>query len=104
MGFEYVYAYLENLSYAFIIITILSGLLLGFLMYLRLENEIDKDDWFYLMIYTTPVFFIFLCLTLSPGMAHIQEVRTKYNQTKETVNETYSSSYFDSVSGRVRGE
>ena len=76
MGFEYIYAWLENLEWFFVTGTILSVLALIALIIGRISNEIDADDWRLMMFFTIPVLFLFILFDLSPSMEHIQKVRT----------------------------
>lgn len=76
MGFEYIYAYLENLEWFFIIGTALTGIGIAFLIFGRLTNDIDRDDWIYMMGAAIGVMILFIIVDLSPSMEHIQKVRT----------------------------
>lgn len=77
MGFEFVYAYLENLAWFITFGVMLSTAALLVLIWARVTNEIDKDDWSYLMTVGVSVWVVFLFLVLAPGMDHIKEVREK---------------------------
>ncbi len=103
---EIIYAYIENLVYIGIIgIIIIFGLFV-FLSIARFTNDIDKDDWLYMLVWLTPTFMFFLFLTMLPGKAHIIEVREAFNQIdatypKKSQNETqvlYPSDICNSVS------
>lgn len=101
MGFEYLYAYQENLQEAFVIALVLGILFLAFCLWCRLDNNMDKDDWIYLTGAGFVWVFFFLILTLSPSMEHIQNVRSELLTIKqrEIPNETvlYPSSECNSV-------
>jgi hypothetical protein len=87
MGFEYIYAYLENLQWFFIIGTGLTGIGIAFLIWLRLVNEVDADDWIYMMGAATGIMILFVIVDLSPSMEHIQKVRTTVTKPYvETIN------------------
>ena len=86
MGFEFVYAYLENLFFlSFIITAILAITLIG-LIIVRFANDIDKDDWIYLVGWNSVLLLLFIIIDISPSMAHIVKARveleTEYNETK----------------------
>lgn len=98
MGFEYIYAYLENLQWFFYVGLFLSVISLIVFIVGRIINEIDIDDWKMLMgaAFCGIVFFGFF--SLSPSMEHIQKVRTtvvlpyvENSITKEDSNETHYS-------------
>lgn len=76
MGFEYVYAYVENLQWVSAIGLIVSAVVLLCLIGMRINNDIDVDDWQVLMYWAVPSFMVFLFMSCAPGMEHIQKVRT----------------------------
>ncbi len=104
MGFEYIYAYQENLQWALGIGLTVSVAFLIAMTIVRMRNDFDKDDWIYLMGGGGIVFLFFLFLTLSPDMEHIKQVRDELNNNKpkpmESKNEVllYPSSSCNSVS------
>lgn len=87
MGFEFIYAYLENLAWFFRGGLIISSLALMFLFVARIANDIDKDDWILIMGGSIVIWFLFLVVCLSPSMDHIKEVRAAVTKI-ETVNQT----------------
>lgn len=87
MGFEFIYAYLENLAWFFWGGLIISSLALIFLFIARLGNDIDRDDWILFLAGGVFIWFLFLVVCLSPSMEHIREVRaalTKIEGQTET--------------------
>lgn len=87
MGFEYVYAYIENLHWFFLIGTCLLTALIVVLFVMRASNDIDIDDWTRIMTTVVPVWFISLLVCLSPGMEHIKRVRNETIKQKDKNNE-----------------
>lgn len=77
MGFEFVYAYLENISWFFWLGLIAASAAIIALAVMRANNDIDIDDWKPMMIGGIVVWFMFLFVCLSPGMDHIQRVRSQ---------------------------
>lgn len=77
MGFEYIYAYLENISWFFWLGLIAASAAIIVLAVMRANNDIDIDDWKPMMIGGIVVWFMFLFVCLSPGMDHIQRVRSQ---------------------------
>lgn len=75
MGFEYVYAYIENLTPFFVVGFILSLAILCFLVVLRMINEIDIDDWKILMIFNIPIVLFFGFFLCAPGIEHIRDIK-----------------------------
>lgn len=76
MGFEYIYAYIENIQFlSYAATPFLSGILI-LLIALRVVNDIDADDWTYLMYFVVPLWLFFICIDFSPSMDHIRKVRT----------------------------
>lgn len=75
MGFEYMYAYLENLRWGFWIGLGLSLIFLICLIIERTSNGVDIDDWNQLMRWNIPFILLFGFLSLSPGMDHIKAIR-----------------------------
>lgn len=76
MGFEYVYAYLENLEIVFFLGLIVSAVAFIVLILGRVVNEIDGDDWYMLITVDSIALVLFGILYLSPSMDHIKKVRT----------------------------
>ena len=90
MGFEYIYAYLENLQTIFVVGTVISGVAVAALIIGRIINEIDRDDWFLMMGTALVVLSLFVIVDLSPSMEHIQKVRIMVTQPdREEKNETF---------------
>lgn len=87
MGFEFVYAYLENLNIAVQIIFVLVTILLGILLLSRFDNDIDVDDWMSYMKWVVPAWLIFGAMMLSPGMEHVRQVKTALNEVIKPVVE-----------------
>lgn len=108
MGFEYIYAYHENLKYGFLACMIFGALWLLVGIILRVSNEMDKDDWFLFMGMAFLWFLFFFILTLSPSMEHIQRVRAELSATQSIPRESQDEKpvcYFNSVvANRVCGE
>lgn len=75
MGFEYIYAYLENLRWGFWIGLGLSTIFLIFLIIERAGNGVDIDDWNQLMRWDISFIVFFGLLAISPGMDHVKSVR-----------------------------
>lgn len=100
MLFEYIFAYMENARFLGCAGLVLSIVAIALLIVARIHNEVDKDDWIYLMFFIVPIFFISLILVLSPGIDHVLEVNAKIrsiNQTKENVSESPVSGHSLSV-------
>lgn len=100
MGYEFLYAYLENLYILSIVLLIVFGLVLAVLIYARAHNEIDRDDWANLMLYFGIPFVFALFIVAAPGMEHIKEIRKEFsikeeqpiNLIKGEPNEVFTSS------------
>ncbi len=103
---EIIYAYIENLKGIGIVGIIIIFCVFIYLGLARFTNDIDIDDWLYMLLWLTPTFMFFLFLTMLPGKAHIIEVRDAFNQIdatypKKSQNETqvlYPSDICNSVS------
>lgn len=108
MGFEFIYAYLENLAWFFWGGLIISSLAVIGLFITRLGNDIDRDDWILFMAGSIFIWFLFLVVCLSPSMEHIRDVRnrvTKNDPKIETQTEVTSEVLypnFDYIRARVR--
>lgn len=76
VGFEYIYAYIKNIQLLSYVATVLLSGILILLIALRVENEIDGDDWMHLMYFVVPLCLFFICIDFSPSMNHIRKVRT----------------------------
>jgi hypothetical protein len=98
MGFEYIYAYLENTYWFFIMGLIALSAFMVFLIIARKNNDIDRDDWVYMIGANGIAWFVFLLICLSPGMDHIQKVRTEVmkpyiEKTEITIEKILQSHY-----------
>lgn len=100
MGFEYIYAYLENLQVFFIIGTVVTSIAIFSLIVGRITNEIDPDDWRLLMSVAVAALVIFIIFDISPSMEHIKEVRAKVisdkTETKGVLDETHTNACYSS--------
>lgn len=74
MGFEFVYAYLENLRVASTIAFGAASILIAFLLYVRFDNEMDTDDWINVMMWAVPTWMFLGLFVASPGLDHIRQV------------------------------
>jgi hypothetical protein len=77
VGFEFIYAYIENLEWMCIVGSLLLTSVLAILIYLRTQNEIDGDDWHMLMMWVVPAWLGFIVLCFNPSMEHIKQVRNE---------------------------
>lgn len=74
MGFEFIYAYLENLHWFFMVGLAATTIFLVILLIMRKENNMDIDDWTKLMFFDVGGLFFFALLAISPGMEHVKQV------------------------------
>ena len=95
MGFEFLYAYLENISIVCWIGFWILSFMIVFFIYLRIENEMDKDDWVYAMAWVTPIWLFSLILCCAPGKEHIKDVKLEMDELYkvETPKPSYPNSY-----------
>lgn len=77
MGFEFIFAYLENMKWVGSIFGIIAILFLTFLIVARIDNAIDKDDWMYLIFFTSLCILVCGFLISLPSVKHIAEVKHK---------------------------
>jgi hypothetical protein len=75
MGFEYVYAYMENIQWFIWTAFAVSSLSLAGLCVARCTNQLDVDDWQILMLFNVPIVLVFALLASAPSMDHIKHVK-----------------------------
>ena len=73
------YAYLENLQFLFCIFCVLIIIAMVALGIRRYTNDIDKDDWLYVMFWLTPSLVIFANLLCVPDIEHVKKINETLN-------------------------
>jgi hypothetical protein len=91
-----VYGYLDNMQFLFasfdaLIIAGMIGLGIA-----RATNNVDRDDWAYLMLWLTPTLVVFSCMICVPSLDKVKEINEtlypteKPNESNPNVSASFS--------------
>lgn len=86
MIFETIYAYIQNIQFCSMALSMMLSVILMILGIIRIKNDLDKDDWLLVMAVVVPLWILFSFLSLAPSLEHIKQVHAELIQMEKPVD------------------